>query len=78
MHQETHSPHQLTALAVVIESSLVIAQEWPTPLFQYCMHLFKRINEAHHPAKVLGVTQQSALNLILIPAKGSFRRLWDN
>jgi hypothetical protein len=56
MQPEPPPPFQLTALAVVIESSLAIAKEWPNPLFQYCMHLFKRINEAHNPAKVLAVT----------------------
>jgi hypothetical protein len=63
MQQEPQPLSQLTALAVVIESSLAIAQEWPNPLFQYCMHLFKRINETHHPAKVLAFIGQSAQSL---------------
>jgi hypothetical protein len=79
MHQEPQPPHQLTALAVVIESSLTIAQEWPAPLFQYCMHLFKRINEAHHPAKVPPLIPHCALIIsFLTLAQGSFRRLWNS
>lgn len=49
MHQEPQPPSQLTALAVVIEGSLAVAQEWPAPLFQYCVQLFRRISDAHHP-----------------------------
>jgi hypothetical protein len=70
MHQEPQPPYQITALAVVIESSLSIAQEWPTPLFQYCMHLFKRINEAHHPAKVFGVIGLLAVKSHSKPSSG--------
>ena len=70
MHQEPQPANQLTALAVVIESSLAIAQEWPLPLLQYCMNLFKRISDAHHPAKVHIFSPQSALNLILKTSSG--------
>jgi len=52
MNPETPPPQNIVTLAVVIESSLTIAQEWPNPLFYYCTQLFKRISDAHHPARV--------------------------
>lgn len=53
MSLETPPPQNIVTLAVVIESSLEIAQEWPNPLFYYCTQLFKRVSDAHHPARVL-------------------------
>jgi len=42
----------ILAIALVIESSLTVAQDWPRPVFDYCTQLIRRLSEAHPNSKV--------------------------
>jgi hypothetical protein len=43
----TQNPSPIPAVAIVVDSSLTLASEWPRMLRDYCTHLFKRLAEGN-------------------------------
>lgn len=55
---------ELVAVACVVESSLVLASEWPRVLVDYISPLLKRLGEAHTPGSQLMVGPPNSTTIL--------------